>query len=603
MLLTFYDVLNPHFIGRLKMKNLFQVFLIALFSISMSMVISCSKRNDEKNNGSAQAPEVSSKPNETKSEVSEASQNESAPVNTKSLAIGNLNAPQGGEYKMNLEEVPTTLHPLSSTDGYASTVQGYVMESLLDRSVETYEWHPAVAKEWTVAKDEMSVEFTLRDGVTFHDGKPLTAEDVKFSFDAVTDKTNKYKTAHLLSYYENIKEVTILAPNKVKFTFAKPYFGNFSVVASMTIVPKHIYENGGKDLNKKLIGSGPFILSEFDRSKHIRLKKNPNWWGNNDPERKGIYNYSSILMRFVADGTIAIQRMENGDFDFIGLTSEEFMKKTDGPKWKTDLEKVKMANKAPKGYGFVGLNLKNPMFTSAKTRRALSHLFNREEMIKKFLFDMSLPATGPWYQQSDYADPNTKSPQYDPKLALNLLKEDGWVPGADKILQKTVNGQVVRLSFTILNPNKEAEKYLTLYKENSKQAGVEINIKFVEWNAFIKLLDERKFEAVTLSWSGGDVDYDPKQIWHTDSIANQGSNFVSYSNPKVDKLIDESRLILDRNERIKKLREVYKMIADDAPYVFWFNAKFGFYGTNKRVGRPKDTFNYSVGQSYWWLTK
>lgn len=519
------------------------------------------------------------------------------------LAVGNVNAPQGGEFKMNLEEVPTTLHPLSSSDAYASMVQAYVMESLMERSVDSYEWHPALAKEVVVAKDGLSFEFTLRDGATWHDGKPVTVQDVKFSFDAVTDKTNKYKTAHLLSYYENIKEAKITGPNKIKFIVGKPYFGNFNVVAGMTIVPKHIYENGGKDLNKKLVGSGAYMLDEFDRAKHIRLKKNPKWWGANDPMRKGQNNFGSILMRFVQDGTIAIQRTENGDFDFIGLTSEEYMKKTSGPKWGKDILKVKMTNKAPKGYGFIGLNLKNPMFTTAKTRKALSHLFNREEMIKKFLYDMSLPAAGPWYQQSDYADPNVKAPKYDPKLALQMLKEDGWAPGADKVLTKKVGNQTVRLSFTILNPNKEAEKYLTMFKENAKQAGVDVNIKLVEWNAFIKLLDERKFEAVTLAWSGGDVDYDPKQIWHSESMANQGSNFVSYSNPKVDKLIDEARITLDKQARIKKLREVYKMIADDAPYIFWFNSKFAFYGVNKRVGRPKDTYNYDTGRGYWWLTK
>lgn len=521
-----------------------------------------------------------------------------------SLAVGNVNAPLGGEFKMNLEEVPTTLHPLSSTDAYASLVQAYVVETLMERNVETYEWHPALAKEVVTAKDGMSFEFTLRDGITWHDGKPVTVQDVKFSFDAITDKGNKYKTAHMLSYFENIKEAQITGPNKIKFIVGKPYFGNFNVVAGMlAVLPKHIYEKGGKDLNKKIVGSGPYILEEFDRAKHIRLKKNPNWWGNKDPERKGQHNFGSILMRFVQDGTIAIQRTENGDFDYIALTSEEYMKKTNGPKWGKEIVKVKMSNKAPKGYGFIGLNLKNPMFANAKTRKALSHLFNREEMIKKFLYEMSLPATGPWYQQSDYADPSVKSPKYDPKLALQMLKEDGWAPGADKILTKKVNGQDVRLSFTILNPNKEAEKYLTLFKENAKQAGVDVNIKLVEWNAFIKLLDERKFEAVTLAWSGGDVDYDPKQIWHSESIVNQGSNFVGYANPKVDKLIDESRVTLDRAARIKKLREVYKMIAEDAPYIFWFNSKFGFYGANKRVGRPKDTFNYDNGRGYWWLTK
>ncbi len=525
-------------------------------------------------------------------------------VNTyANLAIGNNAAPQGGEFKMNLETVPNGLHPLSSSgDFYASVVQGFVMENLLERDIETYEWRPMLAKEYVIAKDGMSFEFTLRDNAKWSDGNPVTVQDVKFSFDAIVDKSNKYKTAHLLSYYENIKEVIITATNKVKFVVKKPYFGNFDSIAGLTIVPKHIYEKNSKELNKKLIGSGAYLLSEFDRSKHIKLKKNPNWWGNSDPERKGQNNFSSILMRFVSDGTVAIQRTENGDLDFIALSAEEYVKKAIGPKWGKDLLKIKTTNKAPSGYGFIGFNLKNPKFSSAKTRKALSHLFNRDEMIKKFLFDMSLPATGPWYQQSEYADPAVKYQKYDPKLALQMLKEDGWIPGTDKILTKKINNEDIKLSFTILNPNKETEKFLTIFKEDAKQAGVEINLKLVEWNAFGKLVAERNFEAVTLGWSGGDVDLDPKQIWHTDSIANNGSNFISYSNSKVDKLIDESRLIFDKSERIKKLREVYRVIAEDTPYIFMFNSKYKFYGVNKRIGRPKDTFSYAFGRQYWWMT-
>ena len=106
-----------------------------------------------------------------------------------------------------------------------------------------------------------------------------------------------------------------------------------------------------------------------------------------------------------------------------------------------------------------------------------------------------------------------------------------------------------------------------------------------------------------LSWGGGDLDWDPKQIWHSESIANAGSNFVSYSNPKVDKLIDESRVLMDKAERIKKLREVYKTIAEDVPYIFLFNGKFSYYAHNKHIGKEKDTYVYGAGSDYWWMNK
>jgi peptide/nickel transport system substrate-binding protein/microcin C transport system substrate-binding protein len=529
-------------------------------------------------------------------------------VYSAATAAGNPKAPQGGDFKINLGDAPTTLNVLSSTDAYASDVQSMIIEGLLTRNPDTREWEPALAKEWKIAKDGMSFEFTLRDGVKWHDGKPLTIEDVKFSFDAIVDPTNKYKTAHLKPYYENIKSAEIIAPNKIKFTAGKSYFDNFSVVATLNVVPMHLYKNPSKEqekmLNKTLIGTGPYTLDSFDRAKSIILKKNPAWWGNSLPEKKGIYNFNTITMRFIKENAVAIPTLEKGDIDYIGLGAEDYMKKTSGPKWGKEVLKIKTQNKQARGYAFVSFNLDNPMFAGKKTRTAMVHLFNRKEMIKKFLFDLSLPATGPLYQQSEYADSSVKSIDYDPKLALKLLKEDGWVlEKGDKVLSKTVNGKKVNLSFTILEPDPEFVKYLTIFKEDAKQAGVDVNVKNIEWNAFIKLLDERKFEAVRLSWSGGDLDWDPKQIWHSDSIANQGSNFAGYRNPTVDKLIDEARVTMDKKERIKKLKVVYKTIAEDVPYIFLFNGKFMFYAHTARVGKPKETFQYTIGDNYWWLTK
>jgi ABC-type transport system substrate-binding protein len=523
-------------------------------------------------------------------------------------AVGNAKAPIGGDFKINLGQAPTTLNALASSDAYASEVQSMIMEGLLTRNSDTREWEPALAKEWTISKDGKTFEFTLRDGVKWHDGKPLTIEDVKFSFDAIMDPKDTYKTAHLKPYYENIKSAEVTGPNKIKFTVGTPYFNNFTVVAGLTVVPMHLYKNPSKEqekvLNKTLIGTGPYVLKEFDRAKRIVLAVNPTWWGRTAPNMKGIHNFQTITMRFIQDSTISIRSMENGDIDFLSMQPDEYAQKTSGPKWGKTVHKVKTQNKQVSGYAFVGFNLKNPIFKSLKTREALVGLFNREEMIKKFLFNFSMPATGPLYQQSDYADPSVKPIAFDPKAALKKLTDDGWKDtDGDKILDKMIDGKKTQLSFTILEPSPDFVKFLTTFQEDAKKNGVDVQVKVVEWNAFIKLLDERKFEAVRLAWGGGDLDWDPKQIWHSESIANAGSNFISYSNPKVDKLIDDSRLLMDKKERVTKLREVYRTIAADVPYIFLFNGKFKFYGYSNRVGREKDTYTYSIGSDYWWISK
>jgi peptide/nickel transport system substrate-binding protein/microcin C transport system substrate-binding protein len=521
--------------------------------------------------------------------------------------IGNPNAPQGGLFKYNLGQAPTTLNPLSSTDYYATQVQNYIVETLLVRNADTYEWESNLAKDWSVSKDGKAFEFTLREGAKWHDGKPVTIEDVKFSFDAIVHPKNKYKTAHLKPYYENIEKAEIIGENKIRFTASQIYFGNFNTVAGLSVLPKHVYENPTeeqeKELNKTIVGSGPYTLDNFRRGNSITLKANENWWGKKVDKFKGIYNFDRILMRFISESTVALQRLVRGDLDFQTLSSEDYVRKAVGPQWGKRVHKEKIQNKAPQGYNFIGWNMENPLFKSKKVRKALYHLVNRAEMIEKFRYDMSKPATGPLYQQSVYADPDVEPIEYSPKKAKDLFKEEGWKPGSDGILQKEIDGEMKKMSFTIIEPNQEFERYLTMFQQHAKKQGVDVNVRFLEWNSFIQLLNERKFEAVRLGWSGGAVDWDPKQIWHSESANASGSNFINYSNPKVDKLIDESRKLLDKEKRIKKLREVYRLIAEDVPYVFLFNDEFSFYGHTDRMGREKDTYNYTVGTDYWWIKK
>ena len=140
-----------------------------------------------------------------------------------------------------------------------------------------------------------------------------------------------------------------------------------------------------------------------------------------------------------------------------------------------------------------------------------------------------------------------------------------------------------------------------MYKEDLKKAGVQAELKLVEWNSLVKALDEQKFEAIALAWGGGSVHNDPKQIWHSESSKPGGSNFISYSNPKVDKLIDEGRQIMDHKKREKAWKEVYKLIAEDAPYAFMFNDKYVHYAVSSRIGQPKETYQYDIGYEYWWV--
>jgi len=522
--------------------------------------------------------------------------------------VGSSKAKVGGTFRYNLSGEQPTLHPLRATDFSASWFRRRVYDTLLMKNPETDEWISRLAESYTVSKDGLTYEFKIRKGIKWHDGKELTARDVKFTFDAIVDPGNKYKTAHMKPYLENIKSADVKDDYTIVFHVKSSYHGNFFYVANMEIVPKHIYENPtpkqDKDLNKTMIGSGPYKFQEWQRGKYLRLVRNDDWFGFKLPEYRGIWNFAQILVRFIGDSNAEMIRLEKGELDLVALGPEEYERKTSGPKWGKEIFKVAYENSAPRGYGFVGMNQNHIIFKDRTARKAFAMLFNRDLMIKKFLYGHSEKATGPVFLRSPYANKDVKPIEFDPEGALKLLRDNGWADtDGDLILDKKIDGRKVSFSFTILEPLKDFEKYLTIVKEDAKQIGVDVNIKIVEWNTFVKKLDEREFDAVRLAWGPAEnLDWDPKQIWHSDSIKNEGSNFIGYSNSTVDKLIDDARAEMNVDKRKVILKKVFKQIADDVPYVFLFNSKEGFYAHSKRINKVKDSFKYAMGYDYWWMS-
>lgn len=498
----------------------------------------------------------------------------------------------------NIGSAPSSLNPISSqTEGSAVTVLGYVFESLLTKDIDSYEWKPALAKEWKVSKDKLSFKFVLRDNLKWSDGTPLTSEDVKYSFDIIFK--DKFNAVPIRPYYEGIKEVKIIDERTVEFIAKDKQYKNFDVAAGLTVIPKHHYDVDKKKsyFNKNVLGSGPYKIEFFKRGSRILLAKNNLWWGFQQKNNKE-WNFKKIVLRFVKDEMVQMQMLKKGSLDFLGLRPDMYIKHTKGKVWGKDVHKVKVTSKAPSGYTFIGWNLKDAILKDKKVRIALNHLINRELMIQKFEYDMKILSQGPVHPGSPYFAKNLPQYDFNPKKSLRLLRSAGWKDlDGDNILDKYINGKKYSLRITILEPYQPYEKYLTIFKEDAKKAGVEINIRFMEWNSFVKMLDEKNFQAIRLAWSST-VDWDPRQIWHSKSIKG-GSNFISYSNPKADKLIDQSKYIYDRAERIKVLSLVQKMIVEDAPYAWLITGDLKLYGVADRIEKEKDTYNYGIGLEFW----
>ena len=508
-----------------------------------------------------------------------------------------------GTFYRSFSTDPRALNPLVEEDAYAHLIHTYTLDSLLARDENTWKYIPALATSFEVSKDGTIFTFKLRQGVKWSDGQPFTAEDVKYSFDEYFQ--DRFPNPTMKDFLSGIKEVKILDPTTVQFTTKELYFKNFNVAAEMTIVPKHFYEAGdAKDpkFNRELVGTGPYVLSEWAKGQKLVLKKNPTYWGKDLPYYKDRFHFQRILFRPIQEEAVELELIKKGDIDFLGLTPEQYLKKTEGPEWGTKLIKVKTTNSAPQNFtfGFIGWNETHPFFKDRDVRMALSQLVNRDFMIEKFLYGMHEKATGPFGNKSTASSPKVKAVEYNPKNALALLEKNGWKLGPNG-LAKTIDGKETPFEFTVLNPNQDSEKYLTVIKEDMKKVGITMNIKLVEWNSFTKLLDERKFDAMVLAWQVSDLEDDPKEIWHSASIPSPGKNFISYSNPEVDKLIDTLRKTMNEPKRREMLHKLHEIIAADQPYSFLFNRKFTMYAHTSRIKKAQDTLKYAVGINTWMI--
>lgn len=505
----------------------------------------------------------------------------------------------GGALQIHRSYEPPTLNPLLPAGMEALDIQFYILESLLAQDEETLRWQPRLAREYKVLNQGKTYEFYLRDNAKWSDGMPVTTSDVLFSYECIFD--DRYPTAHLRPYYEFIDRVEKVSSKVIRFHTKERYFGNFISSAGLPILPKHIYGNPKKAtlIHQTVIGSGPYAVEKYQVGQNIVLRKNPNWWGNDlsDPQKK--YLPESIIFRFVGDLNSALQMLKQNQLDYVPLTPHQYLDLIKKPQDSYRL--VKTVNQYPTPLTTLHFNLEMPLFKNRKLRKALGRLVDYKFIARKFYGGLVGPANGPWYNQSPFS-PVIKAPSFNPKLALKELKALGWrdIDG-DRVLEKVINSERTELSFTIFIAEAEAARLLTVFQQDAQRAGVKVDIRYVDWNALSKIIEDGNYDSVFITSNGGLVEFDPYYSWHSNMADGRGSNFSNYKSKKVDALLEKAREEMDFQSRIPLLKEAYKEIASDAPGIFLFNDCCSFYAHSERVGKEKDSYRYDLGIKYWWI--
>ncbi|HLE26330.1 MAG TPA: peptide-binding protein [Thermodesulfobacteriota bacterium] len=457
---------------------------------------------------------------------------------------------------------PATLNPITATDAYQSIVNaGNIYETLVKRDNETLEIIPLLADRWEISEDKLVYTFFIKKGIEWHDGVPFTSHDVVFSYEKIMDP--KVDAPHLRNYYQDIKRVEALDDYTVRFTYARPYFLALEFCGGMDIVPKHIFEKGDFNTNpagRHPIGTGPYKFIKWDTGKEIILERNESYWGKK-------LNIKRIIFKIITDPTVTLQVLKRGEIDFSGLTPIQWSRQTSSERFKKHFEKLSYFTP---NYSFIGWNTNTPFFKDKRVRTAMTYLVNRKMILEKILYDLGEIVTNPFYINSPEYDKSIKPYSFNPSMAKQLLDEAGWVDhDGDGIRDK----EGVKFDFEFLLPSGSVtgEQISTILKEELKKVGIRMNIRRLEWAVFTKQLDERKFDAVTLSWAMG-VESDPYQIWHS-SQAERGSNFVGFRNREADQLIEQARTEFNRKKRIELYRRFAEIVYQDQPYTFLFCRK------------------------------
>lgn len=461
-----------------------------------------------------------------------------------------------------LSNEPDTLNRLTATDAYASRINNLLFDSLIERDNETLAWKPKLAKDWKISEDKLTYTFHLRDDVIWHDGKPLTADDIVYTFNKIMDP--KVDSPHLRVYYQDIKEVKKIDDHTIEFTYSKPYFMALGFVGGIPILPKHIFEKE-KDFNRHPagrapIGNGPYKFAEWKTGKHLLLKRNENYWDKeNTPE------IEEIRFKIIPDDTVSLQALKKGEIDLTSLRPIQWVRQTGSEKFNNKFAKHEYYTPS---YRFIGWNLRKPQFQDKRVRKALTHLVNRRAVLDKLEYGLGKITTGPfWVFGYDYNQDISPIP-FDPEAAKKLLDEAGWIDeDGDGIREK--GGE--KLEFTFLIPA-GADLYTrlaTIMKQDFEKAGIAMDIRTMEWATFVQHLNSRQFDAVALAWSF-DFDQDPYQVWHS-SQSEQGSNFVGFQNKEADRLIEEARRTFDQEKRGKLYKRFHEIVHEEQPYTFLYS--------------------------------
>ncbi len=453
---------------------------------------------------------------------------------------------------------PKALDPAAVTAVNDFRILMNVYDGLVRYKSGTLEVEPGLATSWDISDDGTVYTFTLRDGVTFHDGSAFNADAVKFNFDRMLKEDHPYHDTGpfpLSFFFSAVENVEVVDAMTVKFTLNAPYAPFLSNLAYPTglIVSPAAVEKHGKDFGRNPSGTGPFKFAEWRSNEAVVVEKNPGYWD-------GDAKLDAVVFRPITDANTRTAEMLAGGIDLMVEVPPVALSEFQG-------DAFTVAEQAGPHVWFLILNAKEGPFADKKVRQAANYAVNKTALVENVLEGTAAVAAGPTPPAFAWAYNESLSPYpYDPAKAKALLKEAG-AEGAELTFYVTEGGS------GMLDPVAMG----TAIQADLEAVGLKVKIETYEWNTFLGNVNpglEGKADMAEMAWMTNDPDTLPYLALRTGAWPDKGGfNSGYYSNPEVDKLLEAARAATDQAERAKLYKEMQVIVQDDAPWVFVANWK------------------------------
>lgn len=436
---------------------------------------------------------------------------------------------------------PDQLDPHKSSSYFTFQVLENVYDTLVEPD-EHLEMQPALAQSWEVSPDARQWTFALRPGVTFHNGDPLTAADVVYSFRRIIDEelSNAWKLAA-------VDSVTAVDDLHVRFALTEPtpnLLSNIGGFKGLGIVNRRNVESG--DIATTPVGTGPFSFTSRSPGASITISANPTYWGGRPP-------VDGVVYSFISQGTTAVSALRSGEVDWTDAIPAQ------------QLEVLKSDNSLNVGtvtandYWYVAMNYAHKPFDDPRVRQAVAYAIDRPSIAQVVGYgtatpnQLAIPTTSPWYVEYDRYTPGPDHAAAVTK-ARDLLRDTG--------IRSLDMGLMVTTEYP------ETVTAAQVIASNLDDIGISVAIEQLDFGAWLDRQAAGEFDALLLGWLGN---IDPDDFYYSQHHSTGESNSQKYSNPEVDRLLDAGRVELNAGRRKEIYADAATRIADDVSYLYLYN--------------------------------